>query len=190
LRAKVLSFPDNPFWDFSIHVYAEEGVAEACLALQERQGADINVVLYCLWAAQQGCGRLTRSELREFLDRVAIWRDNVIIPLRTLRNRLKEGIGSIPVDHSEIVRSTVKRAELDAEHAEQLFLASSMPRRRNPNTQPEAAAMDAAENLAQYLSLLKTKSSAQERSEVSSLLSAVFPTISAQKIAILSRFET
>ena len=185
-----MSFPDNPFWDFSIRVYAESGVAEACLALQERQGADINVVLYCLWIAQQGFGRLSRSQMREFLDRVAAWRDDVIVPLRMLRNRLKEGIGLFPTDHTEIVRSTVKRAELDAEHVEQLFLAGSIPRSRNPNTQPEAAAMDAAENLAQYLSLLKIKSTEQERMEISALLSAVFPTVSAEKIAILSRFET
>ena len=94
------------------------------------------------------------------------------------------------MDHSEIVRSTVKRAELDAEHAEQLFLASSIPESQNPDTGLEAAAMDAAENLAQYLSLLKVKSSEQERAEVSSLLSSVFPTVSVEKIAILSRFET
>ena len=190
LRVRVLSFPDNPFWEFSIRVYAESGVAEACLALQNRLGADINVVLYCLWVAQKGCGRFTRPQLREFLDRVAAWRVDVIVPLRTLRNRLKEGIGSVPADHSEIVRSTVKRAELDAEHAEQLFLASLMPENLNPNMQPEAAAMDAAENLAQYFSLLKVKSSERERAEVCSLLSAVFPTVSAEKIAILSRFET
>ena len=189
-RAKVLSFPDNLFWEFSIRIYAEPGVADVCLALQERQGADINVVLYCLWIAQQGRGRLTRAQLREILDRVDRWRDDVIVPLRTLRNRLKEGIGSIPMDHSEIVRSTVKRAELDAEHAEQLFLASSIPESQNPDTGLEAAAMDAAENLAQYLSLLKVKSSEQERAEVSSLLSSVFPTVSVEKIAILSRFET
>ena len=190
LRVRVLSFPDDPFWDFSIRVYAESGVAEACLALQNRLGADINVVLYCLWVAQQGCGRFTRPQLRESLDRVATWRDDVILPLRTLRNRLKEGIGSVPADHSEIVRSTVKRAELDAEHAEQLFLASLMPESSNPNMQPEAAAMDAAENLAQYFSLLKVKSSERERAEVCSLLSAVFPAVSAEKITILSRFET
>ena len=189
-RAGILSFPDNPFWEFSIRVYAEPGIAETCLALQERHGADINVVLYCLWVAQHGFGRLTRTHLRELLDQVATWRDDVIVPLRTMRNRLKGGMGSIPADHSEIVRSTVKRAELDAEHAEQLFLASLISERRNPDTQPEAAAMDAVENLAQYLSLLKIKSSEQERVGVYSLLAAVFPTVSAEKITILSRFET
>ena len=65
-----------------------------------------------------------------------------------------------------------------------------MPENLNPNMQPEAAAMDAAENLAQYFSLLKVKSSERERAEVCSLLSAVFPTVSAEKISILSRFET
>ena len=190
LRVKTLSFPDNPFWDFTIRVYAESGVAEVCLELQNRLGADINIVLYCLWVAQQGRGRFNRPQLSEFLDRVATWRNDVILPLRTLRNRLKEGIGSVPTDHSEIVRSTVKRAELDAEHTEQLFLASLMPKSSSPNIPQEEAAMHAAENLAQYFTLLEVKSSERERAGVRSLLSAVFPTVSAEKITILVRFET
>lgn len=39
------------FWDFSTAFYAEPGVKEACLRLQDDFGADINLVLLCLWAA-------------------------------------------------------------------------------------------------------------------------------------------
>ena len=176
--------------DFSIRVYAEPEVAEACLALQERHGADINVVLFCLWIADCGRGRLPRSQLGDLLEEIAEWRDDLIVPLRALRSRLKEGVVGVSEEHSEIVRSAVKRAELDAEHVEQLQLAGRTPGERDQDIKPEAAAMDAAENLAQYLSLLKVRSSAHEQAWVASLLSAAFPAVPPDKITILSRFET
>ena len=185
-----LSFPDNPFWDFSIHTYAKAGVAEACLALQERHGADVNVLLYCLWIAQRRGGRLTRTRLAELLEQIASWRDQVILPLRGLRDLLKEWTPPVSKDHAELVRATIKRAELDAEHAEQLFLADGVPVEDDQSMPSEAAAMDAAENLAQYLSLLKVRSSAEEQAWAATLLSAAYPDVPADKIAILSRFET
>ena len=35
-----MSAPTNTgFWDFSLRVYARDGVAEACLGLQDRRGS-------------------------------------------------------------------------------------------------------------------------------------------------------
>jgi len=189
--ASNLSLPENPFWDFSIRVYAVTGVAEACLALQDDQGADVNLVLFCLWVAQQNGGRLSRSQLEGYLDRVADWQAQVVVPLRALRRQLKEESSAIPPEFRELVRSTVKRAELDAEHAEQLYLASLKPEGSDSKKpSPEAAAMDAAENLAQYLSLLKVRSSSRVQEKVDVLLSAAFPDVPRDKIAILARYET
>lgn len=185
-----MAFPESPFWEFSIRVYAEPGVAEACLALQERHDADINVILFCLWSAASGEESLTRTRLGELLDHVASWREEVIVPLRNLRQKLKEGMPDIPPDNSEIVRNTIKRAELDAEHAEQLLLASFLPPSGDRDVGIEAAAMNAAENLGQYLSLLKVTSSAQEQEWAARLLAAAFPGVSSDKIAVLSRFDT
>jgi hypothetical protein len=36
---------DNPFWDFSLALYAKEGVADACLLLQDKLGYDVNLLL-------------------------------------------------------------------------------------------------------------------------------------------------
>ena len=185
-----LSFPDHPFWNFSIRTYSKAGVAEACLALQERHDADVNVLLYCLWIAGRRDGRLTRARLAGLLERIAPWRDRVVLPLRRLRDLLKAWTPPVPGDHAELVRATVKRAELDAEHAEQLFLADGVPVEDDRDAPSEAAAMDAAENLAQYLSLLKARPSAEERAWAATLLSAAYPDVPADKIAILSRFET
>ncbi len=44
----------NPFWDFSLAVWGREAVEPACLALQERHGIDVNVLLFCGWAGRRG----------------------------------------------------------------------------------------------------------------------------------------
>ena len=45
---------DGRFWAFSLDVYGRPGVAPACLALQDRHGLDVNLLLFCCWAASQG----------------------------------------------------------------------------------------------------------------------------------------
>jgi uncharacterized protein (TIGR02444 family) len=40
---------DNVFWRFSLAVYASDGVARECLALQEALKADVNLLLFCAW---------------------------------------------------------------------------------------------------------------------------------------------
>ncbi len=37
------------FWDFSLAIYRQPGVPEECLALQERLGADVNLLLLCAY---------------------------------------------------------------------------------------------------------------------------------------------
>ena len=53
------TFEDHPFWDFSLHTYSAEGVGEACIALQERRGVDVNLILFCAWNGASGRGVLS-----------------------------------------------------------------------------------------------------------------------------------
>src|SRR4051794_40049185 len=44
------------FWRFSLALYARPGVADALIALQDRAGLDVNVILFGLWiGARHGC---------------------------------------------------------------------------------------------------------------------------------------
>ena len=61
-EAKFTSFPRHPpggrmaqsLWDFSVELYARPGVAAACLALQDRAGADVCLLLAALWLERRG----------------------------------------------------------------------------------------------------------------------------------------
>ncbi len=117
-RSKPLS---NPFWEFSLKLYASPAVQQACLELQDGSGVDVNVLLYMLW--QSRCGRvITREGAMVVLQAVDPWRLDVVVPLRTARRNLKTPPGAVDPSGAEVLRAIVKKAELEAERLQQAAL--------------------------------------------------------------------
>lgn len=104
-------------WDFAVDLYGQEGVAPACLEVQERFGTDVPLLLWAGWLAarQQApdAAAIARAD-----EAVAAWRNEVIHPLRAIRQRMKHGPAPAPSDRTEQVRDRVKAAELEAERLE------------------------------------------------------------------------
>jgi uncharacterized protein (TIGR02444 family) len=78
----------NPLWDYSLAIYGLEGVASACLELQDAFGLDVNVLLYAAWLANRD-QRLDLEHLTAVEARIADWRAKVIQPVRALRRELR-----------------------------------------------------------------------------------------------------
>jgi uncharacterized protein (TIGR02444 family) len=113
----------SAFWNFSLQFYARPQVAAACLELQDSAGVDVNIVLYLLFLARHHRS-LTRADVARIDAMVSAWRVEVVLPLRTLRRRLKRKSGIPPVDiaDSDALRTDIKRIELDSERIEQHVL--------------------------------------------------------------------
>src|SRR5258706_1056251 len=80
----------SPLWRFSLRFYRRPGVADACIALQDGCGVDINILLFFLWlAAARRC--VPSAAAAAGCARVGPWRDEVVGPFRALRRRLKDG---------------------------------------------------------------------------------------------------
>jgi len=108
---------ENPLWTFSLVVYAEAGVQEECLALQERLALDVNLLLLCAYAGVRGV-RFSGNDVAAAAGVVAGWHGDVVRPLRTARRALK----SIAGDAAATLRTEVKAAELKSEQIEQAML--------------------------------------------------------------------
>jgi len=147
-------FPPTPFWDFSLAVYGRPGVAPACLALQERHGADVNLLLFGAWIGSAGHGRLTVDDFSDLDRLVADWHRRVVRHLRALRVGLRGGLEPVPGELAEEVRRRVQKVELDAEHAEQIVLGEWAKGRPTIEVGPEQALADAAANMAAYVATL------------------------------------
>ena len=104
------------FWAWSLATYARPGVAEACLALQDRHGLDVNRLLLAHWLA--GHGRVLPDPAGLVSAFAEGWQHDVVAPLRSVRRALKgSALAGAPA-----LRQAVKDAELEAERLEQAEL--------------------------------------------------------------------
>ena len=133
-------------WRFSVAFYARPGVAEALIALQDRAGCDVNLMLFALWLAFSGRGRLTKEELATALRIARPIRVDIVEPLRALRRRLK------PYSDEDVqrLRDGIKATELAAEKVIQMRLCRTA-RPKNGGADPAARAAAARANLGLYL---------------------------------------
>ena len=146
------SFPDHPFWDFSLRVYGSDGVAPACLDLQEAHGVDVNFLLFCCWLGVSGRGAVAPNEIARLYVHVTGWHDEIVRSLRAVRKRLKDPVGGEDRDLALSLRQRVQKIEIDAEHIEQLMLGMA------GDALPEADGSDPREaaraNASAYFTLL------------------------------------
>jgi len=108
----------SPFWRFSLGFYRQPGVADACIALQDGCGVDVNVLLFFLWlATTQRSVPLAVAQV--VCAKAGPWRDEVVAPLRTLRRRLKDGSTLVERGTAELFRTRIKTVELESERLQQ-----------------------------------------------------------------------
>lgn len=109
-------FWTHDFWDWAVRAYAGDGVAEACLSLQDDHGQCVPLLLWAAW----------RGDAARAGDAARIARDwqAAILPLRAVRRRLKTEISAGDAADRLALRAQVKAAELQAEKALMARLAA------------------------------------------------------------------
>lgn len=115
------------FKRFALALYGSEGVADACLHLQNRHDLDVNLVLFAAFVGAERRQRLTTSSLEVARVRVDAWHREVVRPLRVVRQRLKTGPAPAPNDVTARLRGQVQQIEIDAELIELDQLGALIP---------------------------------------------------------------
>ncbi len=108
----------SPFWRFSLRFYRRPQVADACIALQEAAGVDVNLLLFLLWHAA-GRRAFSTAEVEGLERRVGPWRNTTVVPLRALRRALKTPPALVEAGAAEAFRTRIKAVELEAERLQQ-----------------------------------------------------------------------
>jgi uncharacterized protein (TIGR02444 family) len=137
---------ENDLWRFSQAFYHFPGVASALIALQDRAGLDVNLMLFALWLGVTGRSPLDHADLAAAERAVCDIRAEMIVPLRALRRRLK----GIPDSDVQNLREGVKALELAAEKLAQDRLAG-LAGPADAEISAEACLALAEANLAFYL---------------------------------------
>jgi uncharacterized protein (TIGR02444 family) len=108
----------TPFWRFSLHFYKQPGVSDACIALQDDCGVDVNLLLYLFWLASER-RQLTADEVKSLDQKVKSWRELTIVPIRDTRRSLKGAATLLEPNKQEAFRNKIKAVELEAERLQQ-----------------------------------------------------------------------
>jgi uncharacterized protein (TIGR02444 family) len=168
--AEAKSSLGSPFWRFSLAFYRQPNVADACIALQEEAGVDVNLLLFLLWHATLGQA-LSAAEVEALEGRIAPWREATVIPLRAVRRALKSPPQLVAGATAELFRTKIKAVELEAERLQQeaMFeLASSSPLGRKAPSPQDAA----RGNIAAYEAVCRADF---PKSAIETLLAALEP---------------
>lgn len=113
---------DQAFWRYSLDRYGRDGVPAICLLLQAEHGADVNIVLFALWTAQQGYV-LQPEDAAVCVATVEDWHRSVVMPMRSVRCWLKDR-EVLDTEARDRLRAEVQKWEIEAERMEQDMLYS------------------------------------------------------------------
>ena len=97
-------------WAWALEAYAQDGVPEACLALQDAHGQNTSFLLWAVWAEAADRGLLARAA-----EAAHRWDTTALTPLREVRRALKPPCRPVDDAAREGLREDVKAAELRAE---------------------------------------------------------------------------
>jgi uncharacterized protein (TIGR02444 family) len=176
-------FLPHPFWNFSLEIYAAEGVSGACLDLQERRGCDVNVLLFCCWLGASGRPTLSADRLRAILAEITPWQAKIVKPLREVRRLLKDMPPESVPETIDATRRRVADAELAAEHAEQLRLVGLYAPLADRDRPVDKRLRAAIGNLGVYAVCLGVVPDAADRKAVAALVRAAFPGLAPPEIS-------
>ncbi|HZS84121.1 MAG TPA: TIGR02444 family protein [Stellaceae bacterium] len=161
------------FWAYSLAVYGREGVAAACIALQDRHGLDVNFLLLGLFAGEHGCA-LGAEALARLDSLSAPWRENVTAKLRAVRRWLKAQ-GVFPAEAAAPLRQAVLAQEIEAERHQHRLMEQHLALAEAP-----ADPAIAAGNLARYVIHAGVAPDAADLADLATLIVQAFPRVAAE----------
>jgi uncharacterized protein (TIGR02444 family) len=162
--------PATALWDFAVSVYGRPGVAEGCVSLQDSYGADVPLILFCLWLPDGRFPPLRGKALKVSRR----WQSGVVAPLRSSRRALKD---LIKTGDAATVRlhEQVKALELEAERL-QLCALALLVSDYTPWQTSAPAHVTAARNLDAYFSGAQIQLDPLGKTIVLRILGAAFGT--------------
>lgn len=166
--------PSHPFWHFSLAVQEQEMAKQALLALQNKHGLNINLLLFCCWHAATNQGQLHKQEIKLLLNTIENWHESIVLKLRTIHERLKPS-NQIWANNA---RQEILAVEQMGEHIEQLMLIDMYSKKTPRNRRsPQQLAANACQNIGAYAAVLYINLDQHDCALAAHLLKACFPEI-------------
>ena len=113
-------------WARTLATYSAEGVAAACIGLQDRHGVGVSALLALMGLAVMGYPVAEAGAMERVLRRAEDWQRRVIEPLRGARRALPAAASKGIEEAAEGVRRTLLGQEIETERLQQRLLVTDV----------------------------------------------------------------
>ena len=159
------------FWAYSLALYCRQAVASACLALQDRRGADVNILLAIGWLATKGYA-VKAEALSAATEAVAPWNAAILHPLRQVRRRLPIDFPEVGKTDQQSIKHGILSVELECERVAQQKIAAALEPLIADLSRAPAREL-AAGGLELYLTQLNAALDATDANDLAAILSQI-----------------
>ena len=156
------------FWEFSLAFYSRERVSAACLSLQNRHGADVNILLLCCWLATQGL-KVEAAGLHAVIAAVEAWRRDVLEPLRGSRRAVADQFPELAKSDRQSIKHSILSVELECERIAQEKIAHAATGQVTPE-EGSTPLQIASAGLEHYLDMVIGTPDEQDAEDLKALL--------------------
>jgi uncharacterized protein (TIGR02444 family) len=168
---------DNPFWQFSLSLWQQDGVQESLLKLQDQHEWLINRVLFSCWC---GLHKTLPTEMDEaLLIQATAWQRQWVNPLRERRHQL-----NTEIPWHQALKKQLQHTELLSEQIEQAILYASWSK-TDTSTAPHMNTIQCVVvNLLDYIKTTATPRPLASgiMKELTTILKACLPTHEIQRL--------
>lgn len=170
--------PEAAFWSFSCSLYQCPKVEPALLRLERRHHLNVNVLLFCAWAGVSGLQQLRAEQIGALINRIDLWHERVVLPLRRLQRAMKKRKVS-----AELYAHVCEEA-LSAERMEQGLMLAQFARFKQIQTGGVQRRMHrVCHNIAVYFEAGGMPFGARQQGDVLVMMQALFDQVPADKVA-------
>ena len=156
------------FWSFSLALYCRAPVAQACLSLQDRRGADVNLLLAICWLAARGY-EASVDALPAAMAAADPWNEAILKPLRSTRRRLGADFSDIGQGDQQSIKHGILSVELECERVAQQKIAAALEPYALELSHAPARDL-AATGLDRYLAAVVGIPDAQDQADIAAIL--------------------
>lgn len=167
----MIDWPHSSFWQFSLTHYQQPDIQHALLTLQQDFGANVNMLLLCMWVGKEFQVSFSIESLHMMDDVINEWHRQIVIPLRGVRTGIKQMAVTeyASAALSATLRNNILAQEIDAEHVEQLMLEKSFLGLKTTLSVSTDSVGASQRSIAHYLHLLEVPLTSQTQTLVDTL---------------------
>ncbi|OGT49943.1 MAG: hypothetical protein A3E53_06180 [Gammaproteobacteria bacterium RIFCSPHIGHO2_12_FULL_39_24] len=145
-------------------------LSESVHHLQHHSGFNINIILYLVWLAKAGYGRLSKRNIKLLQSQVALWDQRIIAELKYTHALLSDHLDPVAVQIKNELQEEIAKAHLIEQH----MLHETQIKKQILRRSSQQKLVDACVNIIRYCELKNDLLVEEDKIAFNKLFSAIF----------------